>query len=105
MIGTIFVCFYNLASQLIRRNDEVSLLYEKIKILTTTLSRGEVDYQKLNNDIKLKNRENRSLARELDTNKKYREQASNFAKEVIKLNKELLHEKNLVILFKSRIKL
>jgi hypothetical protein len=31
-----------LRTQLIRRNDELALLYEKIKILQSTLARGEV---------------------------------------------------------------
>ena len=93
----IYVIIYIiLASQLIRRNDEVSLLYEKIKILTTTLSRGEIDFQKLVNEINLKTRENRTLARELDISKNYKEDASKYGREVIKLHKELLHEKNLV---------
>ena len=34
-----------LGTQLIRRNDELALLYEKIKILQTTLSKGENQYQ------------------------------------------------------------
>ena len=33
-----------LGTQLIRRNDELALLYEKIKILMNTLARGEVQY-------------------------------------------------------------
>ncbi len=33
-----------LGTQLIRRNDELALLYEKIKILQTTLSKGENQY-------------------------------------------------------------
>jgi hypothetical protein len=33
-----------LGTQLIRRNDELALLYEKIKILQTTLSKGESQY-------------------------------------------------------------
>ena len=33
-----------LAVQLIRRNDEIGLLYEKIKILQTVIARGEVQY-------------------------------------------------------------
>jgi hypothetical protein len=33
-----------LGTQLIRRNDELALLYEKIKILQSTLARGEVQY-------------------------------------------------------------
>ena len=57
----------NLSSQLIRRNDEVSILHEKIMILTS----------------------------ELSINTKYKENAYAYAKELINLNKELLREKNL----------
>jgi hypothetical protein len=33
-----------LGTQLIRRNDELALLYEKIKILQTNMSKGETEY-------------------------------------------------------------
>lgn len=42
-----------LGTQLIRRNDELALLYEKIKILQTTLAKGEVQYQERLEDIRL----------------------------------------------------
>lgn len=42
-----------MGTQLIRRNDELALLYEKIKILQTTLSKGETQYQERLEDIKL----------------------------------------------------
>lgn len=42
-----------LGTQLIRRNDELALLYEKIKILQTTLAKGELQYQERLEDIKL----------------------------------------------------
>ena len=42
-----------LGTQLIRRNDELALLYEKIKILQSTLARGEVQYQERLEDIRL----------------------------------------------------
>ena len=51
----------------------------------------------MGNEINLKTRENRTLARELDISKNYKEDASKYGREVIKLHKELLHEKNLVI--------
>ena len=35
-----------LGTQLIRRNDEIALLYEKIKILQDTLKKGEIEYNK-----------------------------------------------------------
>lgn len=34
-----------LGTQLIRRNDELALLYEKIKIQQSTLSKGEAQYR------------------------------------------------------------
>jgi chromosome segregation ATPase len=42
-----------LGTQLIRRNDELALLYEKIKILQKTLQSGEVQYTERLLDIKL----------------------------------------------------
>jgi len=42
-----------LGTQLIRRNDELALLYEKIKILQSTLSKGEVQYSERLEDIRL----------------------------------------------------
>ena len=42
-----------LGTQLIRRNDELALLYEKIKILQSTLSKGQMQYQQRIEDIKL----------------------------------------------------
>ena len=34
-----------LGTQLIRRNDELALLYEKIKIQQSTLSKGQMQYR------------------------------------------------------------
>lgn len=42
-----------LGTQLIRRNDELALLYEKIKILQSTLAKGELQYQQRLEDIRL----------------------------------------------------
>jgi hypothetical protein len=33
-----------LGTQLIRRNDELALLYEKIRIMESTLEKGEIQY-------------------------------------------------------------
>lgn len=90
----------NISSQLIRRNDEVSLLHEKIMILTSDLSRSEREYQETKELINKYIRENRNLLRELEISKNYKTEAKNFAKEIINLHKELLREKNLVILIK-----
>jgi chromosome segregation ATPase len=42
-----------LGTQLIRRNDELALLYEKIKILQSTLAKGEIQYKDKLEDIRL----------------------------------------------------
>lgn len=42
-----------LGTQLIRRNDESALLYEKIKIQQTTLARGETAFRERMSDLKL----------------------------------------------------
>jgi len=40
-----------LGTQLIRKNDELALLYEKIKIQQSTLAKGEAQYRERLNDI------------------------------------------------------
>ena len=41
-----------LGTQLIRRNDELALLYEKIRIQQSTLNKGEVQYRQRLEEIK-----------------------------------------------------
>ena len=42
-----------LGTQLVRRNDELALLYEKIKIQQSTLTKGEMQYKQRIQDIRL----------------------------------------------------
>ena len=42
-----------LGTQLVRRNDELALLYEKIRIQESTLSKGEQQYRERIKDIGL----------------------------------------------------
>ena len=42
-----------LGTQLIRRNDELALLYEKIKIQASTLSKGQIQYRDRLNEIRV----------------------------------------------------
>jgi len=42
-----------IGSQLLRRNDELSLLYEKIKIVTLTLHKGERQYNERLEDLRI----------------------------------------------------
>lgn len=54
-----------LGSELIRRNDEVALLYEKIKILQSTKQRCEVQYNSRLDDIRILEIKVRDLQRQL----------------------------------------
>ena len=50
--------------QLIRRNDELALVYEKIRIQQSTLAKGEVQYHNRLEDIRLLRTEIKKLRRE-----------------------------------------
>ncbi len=85
----------NLSSQLIRRNDEVSILHEKIMILTTDMSKLEKKIQEKEDYINSRSRSIQNLRRELAINMKFKEKSEAYSRELINLNKELLREKNL----------
>ncbi|NXT62436.1 CFA58 protein, partial [Chaetops frenatus] len=53
-----------LGTQLIRRNDEVALLYEKIKIQQAILNRGETEYRQRMEDMRILKLEIKKLRRE-----------------------------------------
>lgn len=53
-----------LGTQLVRRNDELALLYEKIKIQQSILNKGEFQYNQRVEDIRLLKLEIRKLRRE-----------------------------------------
>lgn len=53
-----------LGSQLVRRNDELALLYEKIKIQQSILNKGEMQYRQRVEDIRLLKLEIKKLRRE-----------------------------------------
>jgi len=53
-----------LGTQLVRRNDEVALLYEKIKIQQSTLHKGEAQYAQRVEDVRVLKLEIRKLRRE-----------------------------------------
>ena len=42
-----------IGAQLVRRNDEMSLLYEKIKIFEMTMHKGELEYSDRLDDIRV----------------------------------------------------
>ena len=59
-----------LGTQLIRRNDELALLYEKIKIQQSTLKKGEAQYQERLNDLRVLKLKVKDVMRELMISKK-----------------------------------
>ncbi|CAF4798088.1 unnamed protein product, partial [Rotaria magnacalcarata] len=42
-----------LGTQLVRRNDELALLYEKLKIQQSTLNKGELQYKARLEDLRI----------------------------------------------------
>lgn len=82
-----------LGTQLIRRNDELALLYEKIKILQSTLARGEVQYQERLQDIRLLKFKIGDHKSELRIVKSQASQIPDLRKEIYNLQQQLLTER------------
>nr|XP_023014333.1 cilia- and flagella-associated protein 58-like [Leptinotarsa decemlineata] len=84
-----------LGSQLVRRNDEIVLLNEKIKILQATLARGETHYDQRLGDIRLLKLEVKRLRQEKNL-------ISRSMSNMVDLRQEIFHlERDLT---KSRLK-
>merc|ERR1712127_574913 len=82
-----------LGTQLIRRNDELALLYEKIKILQNTLARGEIQYQERLEDIRLLKFKIGDHKSELRIIKSQASQIPDLRKEIYNLQQQLLTER------------
>eukprot|EP00742_Colponemidia_sp_Colp-10_P001279 GILJ01001378.1.p1 GENE.GILJ01001378.1~~GILJ01001378.1.p1 ORF type:complete len:869 (-),score=252.53 GILJ01001378.1:154-2760(-) len=85
-----------LGTQLIRRNDELALLYEKIKIQQSTLAKGEVQYQERLQDIQVLKLKISDLKRELQIAKQQVSNINDLKREVYHLQRELLQERTKV---------
>ena len=85
-----------LGTQLIRRNDELALLYEKLKILQNTLRNGEMQYQERIEDIRLLKLKIKDLQRQVTIVKGGVINIDGITKELIQKNRELLREKTKV---------
>ncbi|XP_040418865.1 cilia- and flagella-associated protein 58 isoform X2 [Cygnus olor] len=81
-----------LGSQLVRRNDEVALLYEKIKIQQSILNKGEAQYRQRMEDIRLLKLEIKKLRREKGILGKNVANVEELRQEVHHMRKELLRE-------------
>ena len=85
-----------LGTQLIRRNDELSLLYEKIKIQTSTLNKGEIQYRERLEDIRVLRLEIKRLRREKAILQTETQNVDSLRNEIFKLQRDVLREQTRV---------
>ncbi|NXJ90815.1 CFA58 protein, partial [Corythaixoides concolor] len=81
-----------LGFQLVQRNEEVALLYEKIKIQQSILNKGETQYRQRMEDIRLLKLEIKKLRREKGILGKSVANVEELRQEVHRVRKELLRE-------------
>lgn len=82
-----------LGTQLIRRNDELALIYEKIKMQQNTLAKGEAEYRERLSDIDILRNTINDLMRELRIYKRKAGSLGDLQENIHNLNKELIEEK------------
>ncbi|XP_063978524.1 cilia- and flagella-associated protein 58-like [Diachasmimorpha longicaudata] len=92
-----------LGTQLVRRNDELSLQYSKIKILHGTISRGEAEHVRKLEDIKLLKSEVTKLRTEKDILSKNLNNISDLRVEIFHLNRDLTRERRKVIALEEQV--
>ncbi|XP_053471025.1 cilia- and flagella-associated protein 58 isoform X2 [Ictalurus furcatus] len=82
-----------LGTQLVRRNDELALLYEKIKIQQSIMNKGEIQYNQRVEDIRLLKLEIRKLRSEKSVLNKTVSNVEDLRREVFHMQKDLLKER------------
>lgn len=85
-----------LGTQLVRRNDELALMYEKIKIQQRTLQNGEIQYKQRLEESRALAIKDTSLSRELQIVKQQVSNIVSLKKTVFDLQRELLQERTKV---------
>merc|ERR1712050_667149 len=85
-----------LGTQLIRRNDELALLYEKIKIQQRTLQQGEIAYKQRLEESRALMIKTAALKRELYLGNQQVANIGDLKKELWDLQRELLQERTKV---------
>mmetsp|Transcript_10496 Transcript_10496/g.14578 ORF Transcript_10496/g.14578 Transcript_10496/m.14578 type:complete len:910 (-) Transcript_10496:315-3044(-) len=85
-----------LAAQLIRRNDELALLYEKIRIQQSTLSKGETQYRERVKDIQMMKLQLQNMRREIAVRNAEVQSNETLKNELYSTQRELLQEKTKV---------
>ncbi|XP_029037703.2 cilia- and flagella-associated protein 58-like [Osmia bicornis bicornis] len=92
-----------IGTQLVRRNDELSLQYSRIKVLHGTLQRGEVQYNQRLEDIRLLKLEVNKLRTENTLLTKNIENMSDLRQEVFHLNRDLTRERLKVMALEEEV--
>ena len=82
-----------MGTQLIRRNDELALLYEKIKIQQSTLHKGEAQYSDRIQEIRLLKIELQDMMRKLRISTEKTAQIPKIKRELYNTQRELLAER------------
>lgn len=82
-----------LGTQLVRRNDELALLYEKIKIQASTLNKGEMQYKARIEDLRILKLEIKRLRREKKILTVKVANVDDLSKEIYHVQRELLRER------------
>ena len=85
-----------LGIQLVRRNDELALLYEKLRVVQSTLKTGEAQYESRMDDIRILKIKIKDLERGLYVAKSHGNNTDEMKREILQLQKELLQEKTKV---------
>jgi len=85
-----------LGTQLIRRNDELALLYEKIKIQQASISQGEIGYRDRIEDLRVLKLRANALRRELHIQRAESTDLDLLRSEVYGLQRELLQDRTKV---------
>ncbi|CAF0762586.1 unnamed protein product [Adineta steineri] len=82
-----------LGTQLVRRNDELALLYEKLKIQQSTLNKGELQYKGRLEDLRILKLELKKLRHEKGTLQDKVANTDDLKREVFHVQRELLRER------------
>ena len=85
-----------LGTQLIRRNDELALLYEKLRVQQSALKTGESQYSERLDDIRVLKIKIKDLVRAERVAKGMGNNTDELRREILQLQKELLQEKTKV---------
>jgi len=85
-----------LGTQLIRRNDELALLYEKVKVQRNAIAQGEVAYRERLEDIRVLRLRENGLRRELHIQRSQASALDGLRSEVYTLQRELLQDRTKV---------